>query len=146
MEPTITAISSVLHKVPVVNLLTAFAKTYQAQQHYVARWEALNIIGHDWIPMEGASLTIITAPTPWSTSLEVHAHDITRSGRREHSGKIEIDLAHPTVARRIVIYNDQEISQQQIEVIDRNHLLVIPAEPGYLRHILRRVNSQLGLT
>jgi hypothetical protein len=38
-----------------------------------------------------------------------------------------------------------ESSRQSIEVIDEDTLLVIPGEPGYDRHVLRRVKSLLGL-
>lgn len=141
----ITHTVPVLEKVPVVNLVTAVVQRYRAQEQYVGWWEALEIIGRDWVPMEKASLTIIQASWPWSTTLQVYAHDIVDGGRRSHAGRLEVDLARPTLARRMVIYQDQEVSRQQIEVIDQKHLLVIPAESDYRRHVLRRVTSQLGL-
>jgi hypothetical protein len=135
----------ILRKVPVGNLITGCVRTYRAQRHYVGWWETLKIIGRDWVPEEKSSLAIIEAPWPWSTALLVYAHDIVPGGRRKHGGHIDLDLSHPMVARRIVIYEDQEVSQQQIQVIDQNHLLVVPAESGYDRHVLRRVKSKLGL-
>jgi hypothetical protein len=141
----ITHATSVLEKIPVVNLVTTLVQRYRSQQQYVGWWETLDIVGRDWVPVENASLAIIGAPWPWSTTLHVNAYDIVHRGRRHHRSRLEIDLSHPTLARRIVIYEDQEVSRQLIEVIDQNHLLVIPAESDYRRHVLRRVTSRLGL-
>jgi len=97
--------------------------------------------------MPGASLAEISLRPLWSSALDVRAHDVSLDGRRrEHGGYMVLDRSCASRAVRTVRYQDSlETSQQGIEVIDKDTLLVIPAEPGYDRHVLRRVKSRLGL-
>jgi len=123
-------------------------RRYQASK-LVGLWEAHKVNGRDVdpMPMPGASLAEISFRPLWSSVLDVRAHDVLSDGwRREHDGYIVFDPSCLSRAVRTVRYQDSlETSRQSIEVIDRDTLLVIPTEPGYDRHVLRRVKSRLGL-
>lgn len=112
-------------------------------------WEAAEIHGRVEAsdPMPGAGLTTISLLTPWSNSLVVRGYDINPDGsHREHEGKIMPDPHHPTGFRRTVRYlASAEVSYQRIEVLAPDRLLVIPDEPDYHRHILRRAKGSLFL-
>jgi hypothetical protein len=75
----------------------------------VGTWSAFDF-GADstLIPMQGAKVTIIYAPTNDrgndSTELPVEARDEDKNGVRDHAGWIRIDEGCPRMATRIVIY------------------------------------------
>lgn len=110
-------------------------------------WEAAEIHGRVAAsnPMEGAGLTRIALKAPWSNTFEAHAYDINADGsHREHESEIIPDPHNPLRFRRTVRYKDSvEVSHQWLEVIGPNMLLVIPDEPDYHRHVLRRVKGSL---
>ena len=77
--------------------------------------------------------------------LDGYAYDSTPEGKREHNSYIVTDPSRPTRADRTVVYDEGfEVSHQKIELID-NTILVVPSEPGYGRHLLRRLHGQLFL-
>jgi hypothetical protein len=117
---------------------------------YAGVYAAENIEGRGTRPMQGASLTFVSPRRLWSRDpgiLDVYAYDLdSDQGRREHGGNIVPDPSCPFQAARTVRYlKPFEVSQQRIEMIDHNTLLVTPAEPAYRRHVLRRLKGQLFL-
>ena len=134
-----------LQGLSVAMIIVPLARQLWWRQFLTDRWEACNIQGPDLVPMEGASLTFINAMRPWSLStLRADAHDIVPGGARKiQSSRIEIDPFNPRHATRTLVYQNGIVSRQQIDVIDRDHLLVTPAEPENHQHMLRRVNKSL---
>jgi hypothetical protein len=123
---------------------------YQRSHFLCGAWEAAEVHGRveDPNPMPGAGLTWMSRPaTIWSESLDVYSADVNPDGsHREHRGYIVPDPACPKRFRRMVRYLDSaEVSHQLIEVLSDDKLLVIPEEPDYNRHILRRAKGLLLL-
>ena len=119
-------------------------------QRYEGVWEACSIQGRYYRPMQGASLTVISRRYLWSANprvLDVTAADICDGQRRDHRGRLTLDPASPSHARRIVEYSDSdERSVQLVELSsDKDEIYVTPSETPYRKHVLRRVKVQLGL-
>lgn len=124
-------------------------RRYQQSSSLCGPWEAAEVHGRveDPNPMPGAGLTWISLPKFWSKSLDVYSADIQSNGsHREHEGYMLQDPTCPRRFLRMVRYLDSaEVSHQLIEVLSPDKLLVIPQEPGYNRHILRRAKGPLFL-
>jgi len=144
---TINYWDTALRGLSIAIMMTLFVRQLWWRQFLIDGWEALNIRGEELVPMEGASLTFINAMRPWSLStLRAGAYDIVPDGTRVHNSRIEIDRFNPRRATRVLVYNNGQISRRQIEIIDRDHLLVTPAAPGNHQHMLRRMKGLLMLT
>lgn len=114
-------------------------------------WQA-----HEWhdryvdpMPMEGASITVISARPLWAGNshiLDVYGRDYKDGRLREHGGYIVLDPFCPNRATRTLIYRDShEIAEQQIEIAsDHRTLYITPSNPAYGKHVLRR-SGLLGL-
>ncbi len=126
-------------------------KRYQAlrvARLYAGVYAAEIIDGRSTRPMPEASVTRFLPRRLWSRNpgvLDAYAYDSTPDGKREHDSYIVPDLSRPGHADRTVVYRKPfEVSQQKMEMIDKN-LLVTPSEPAYGRHVLRRLKGQLFL-
>jgi hypothetical protein len=125
-------------------------RRYPRYHSLCGHWEAASLVGRmeDPNPMPGAGLTRISLPKkPWQRQLDVHSADVNSDGsHREHEGFMVPDRTLPNRFVRVVRYLDSaEVAHQLIEILSRDKLLVIPQEPGYHRHMLRRVKASLYL-
>jgi hypothetical protein len=136
---------------PGIPIGIAVFRRYQAHQvakQYEGIYAPEIIDGRATRQMPGASLTQLRASGMFSRNPRVlagDAYDSTPEGKREHDSYIVTDPLHPTYAARTVVYREGfEVSQQKIELIDKN-ILVRPSEPGYNDHRLRRLHGPLYL-
>ena len=115
-------------------------------------WEALDIVGRNYVPMRGASLTRTKAPPVWSIcygnprALKVSAHDVDPA-HRAHEGCLSIESGSPSWGRRTVQYLlSEERSVQRVELSDDGNLIhVTPEEAPFNKHVLRRAKGVLKL-
>ena len=124
---------------------------HQAAKKFEGSWEAFEMPGRDPVyKMENAFLTTITVKAWWPFEprvLDVVGHDWDADGRttRPHHGHIVIDPVIRSQAIRTIIYEGSgEIAHQRIQFGDSpNILYVMPLEPGYGKHALRRTYRRL---
>jgi hypothetical protein len=127
-------------------------KRYQAfrvARRYAGMYAPEIIEGRSTKPMPGASPTTeFRLKGLWSCDpggLDGYAYDSTVDGKREHDSHIVTDPSRPGHADRTVVYRKGfEVSQQKIELIDKD-ILVTPLAPGYHTHVLRRLKPPLFL-
>ncbi len=125
-------------------------EAYRAARVYEGVFVPEEIDGHETRPMPDGSLAVVKARSFWSRNpgvLDSYAYDITPHGNQEHVSRIVPNPSSPNHALRTVEYLKLfEVSQQEIEMVGRNHdLLVMPVERSYNRHLLRRLRGPLFL-
>lgn len=112
-------------------------------------WSDHDLQGRELVPMDGASITVISARHPLSADshiLDVYGRDFKDGRLREHDGHIVIDRDFPNRATRTLTYRDScEVTVQRLEIdSDNRTLYIFPTEPAYGKHALRRA-GRLGL-